>query len=70
MSRLVVVSRLDVVSRLVVVGRLVGVARRAGEDEISRLDCDEAREVGDDVIRLEDELARARLIATARQSGK
>ena len=56
-------SRYDVVSRLVVVGRLVGVARRAGEYKISRLDCDEAREVRDDVIRLEDELARARLIA-------
>ena len=37
-------------------------AWRAGEDEVARLDCDEARDVGDDVIRLEDELARARLL--------
>ena len=33
---------------------------RTGEDEVSGLDCDEARDPRDDVIRLEDELARAR----------
>ena len=59
----------DLVAVLEPEGRLAeaaDAARRACEDEVARLERDEAREVGDDRVGGEDELTCARLLGRGR----